>query len=69
MLEILSSPLFGIALSIVAFIIGMWVNKKLKTPLANPLIIAMLLVVGFLSAFGIPVEVYEEGSSDRKSVV
>ncbi|NLE16432.1 MAG: LrgB family protein [Spirochaetales bacterium] len=63
MLEILSSPLFGIALSIVAFRIGMWVNKKLKTPLANPLIIAMLLVVGFLSAFGIPVEVYEEGSS------
>ncbi len=63
MLEILSSPLFGIALSIVAFRIGMWVNKKLKTPLANPLIIAMLLVVGFLRAFGIPVEVYEEGSS------
>jgi putative effector of murein hydrolase len=25
-------------------------EQKLKTPLANPLIIAMLLVVGFLSA-------------------
>lgn len=63
MLEILSSPLFGISLSIVAFRIGMWVNRKLKTPLANPLIIAMLLVVGTLAVFDIPVEAYEEGSS------
>ncbi len=63
MLEILSSPLFGIALSIAAFRIGMWVNKKLKTPLANPLIIAMLLVVGVLVLFDIPVEAYEQGSS------
>jgi putative effector of murein hydrolase len=63
MLEILSSPLFGISLSIVAFRIGIWVNRKLKTPLANPLIIAMLLVVGTLAVFDIPVEAYEEGSS------
>lgn len=63
MLEILSSPLFGITLSIVAFRIGMWMNRKLKTPLANPLIIAMLLVVTVLTVFDIPVEAYEEGSS------
>lgn len=63
MLEIFSSPLFGITLSIVAFRIGMWVNQKLKTPLANPLIIAMLLVVAVLTIFDIPIEAYEQGSS------
>jgi predicted murein hydrolase (TIGR00659 family) len=63
MLEIVHSPLFGIMLSIVSFRIGLWINKKVGHPLANPLIIAMLIVVGVLTLFGIPLDAYEEGSS------
>jgi putative effector of murein hydrolase len=61
--EILSSPLFGIGLSIFAFKIGLWVQSKVKNTLANPLIIAMLIVVGTLKLFDIPHQYFEEGAS------
>lgn len=63
MVEILSSPLFGITLSIVAFKIGLWINQKVKNAIANPLIIAMIIVVATLKIFGIPHEYFEEGAS------
>ena len=63
MTELFASPLFGLTLSIFAFRVGMWVNQKLKTPLANPLIIAMLLIVTVLTVFDIPLDAYEKGSS------
>lgn len=63
MREVLNTPLFGIALSIVAFKIGIWANKKLQNPLANPLIIAMALIVILLLVFDIPLDSYEKGSS------
>jgi len=61
--EILSSPLFGITLSIVAFKVGLWVSQKVKNPIANPLIIAMIIVVGTLKVFDIPHQYFEEGAS------
>jgi predicted murein hydrolase (TIGR00659 family) len=61
--EILSSPLFGITLSIVAFKIGLWISQKVKNPIANPLIIAMIIVVATLKVFDIPHEYFEEGAS------
>ncbi|MDC7229758.1 MAG: LrgB family protein [Sphaerochaetaceae bacterium] len=63
MLEILSSPLFGISLSVFAFQAGVFINKKLKNPLANPLVIAMLIIIAVLLIFDIPLDAYEEGSS------
>lgn len=63
MREILSSPLFGITLSIVAFKVGLYCNQKVKHPLANPLIIALIIIVGTLKLFGIPHEYFEKGSS------
>ena len=35
-----SSPLFGIVLSILAYAVGVWLNRKAKTPLVNPLLVA-----------------------------
>ena len=40
MKELMVSPYFGVALSIVAFWIGVKLNHKLKTPVCNPLIVA-----------------------------
>ena len=57
---------FGIILSFAAYEIGKWINSKAKTPIANPLLIAILLVVGFLKLTGIPYEYYKKGG-DRKS--
>lgn len=63
MLEWFSSPLFGVALSILTYAFGVWVNKKLRTPIANPLLIAILLVIAFLKLTGIPLEAYQAGGS------
>ena len=61
--ELLSSPFFGIALSIVAFSIGVWIQKKTGLVICNPLIIAIVLVSGVLLLFKIPYESYNEGGS------
>ncbi|MGL5676076.1 MAG: LrgB family protein [Cellulosilyticaceae bacterium] len=61
--QILNSPYMGIILSIVAYKIGIEVNRKLKTPLANPLLIAICIIIGVLQLGGIPLESYEKGGS------
>ena len=63
MLEWFSSPLFGVALSILAYVSGVWVNKKLRSPAANPLLIAVVLVIIFLKLTGIPLEAYQAGGN------
>lgn len=63
MKEIFASPLFGIVLCILAFEAGIWINKKLKTPIANPLLIAILLVIAVLKLFGIPVSDFNKGGN------
>lgn len=55
------STYFGIILSFVAFEAGKWINSKLKNPLANPLLIAILLIIAFLKITGIPYEHYKKG--------
>lgn len=57
----LDNQYFGIVLSFAAYEIGKWINKKLKTPIANPLLIAILLIIGFLSITDIDYEYYKKG--------
>lgn len=52
---------FGIILTFAAFEIGKWINNKTKTPITNPLLIGILVVVGFLKVTGIPFESYQQG--------
>lgn len=61
MTEWLSSPLFGVTLSILAYSAGYWLQKKLRSPAANPLLIAIILVIAFLKLTGIPLEAYNQG--------
>lgn len=63
MSEIFSSPFFGIALSILAFWLGVRLQARLKSVLCNPLLIAILLIVLLLSVFKIPYESYNEGGA------
>lgn len=60
---IFQSPLFGVIISVFAFKIGLSVQKKLKTPLANPLAIAVILIIAFLNVFKIPLEDYKIGAN------
>ena len=59
--ELTASPYFGVALSVIAFGIGVKLQQKLKTPVCNPLIIAIVLIAGVLLIFKIPYEAYNVG--------
>ena len=59
MLEIL----FPIVLTFGAFQLGLWCQKKWKNPLCNPILIAVILVIGFLLATGYTNETYQAGTA------
>ena len=68
MLENLYSGLFGtaffgIALTLLAFKIGMVINQKTKMVIFNPLLIAIIIVIAFLCITGVSYEDYYVGGS------
>ncbi len=62
-MDILNTPIFGFTLTIVAYLIGLVISKKVKFTLFNPLIIATILIIVLLSLFKIDYEVYNKGGS------
>ena len=54
--------LFALVLTLGAYEIGLFCQKKTKSPLCNPLLIASLLVIGFLLVTSIPNEDYQAGT-------
>lgn len=63
MIEWTNSPFFGVALSVLAFWIGVKIQKKTGLVVCNPLLIGVILVIGLLLALGIPYENYDQGGS------
>ncbi len=63
MSEIVSSPFFGLVISIGCYWIGAWIQKKIKSPAANPLLIAILLILVFLKLFNIRLTDYSAGGN------
>ncbi len=61
MSSVISSPLFGVFLCVVTFAAGVWINRKVKSPVANPLLIAIALTVILLKVFHIPLESFQKG--------
>ena len=53
--------MFGIILTIIAFEIGIFINNKWRNPLLNPILIATVLIIGFLTVTGIEYETYKVG--------
>ena len=56
------SVFFGVAVSIFAYELGVFLKKKLKLAVFNPLLMAIAAVIVFLLAFRIPYESYNEGA-------
>lgn len=63
MTEWTNSPFFGVAISVLAFWIGVKIQKKTGLVVCNPLLIGVILVIGLLLALGIPYENYDQGGS------
>ena len=63
MSELLESPFFGVALSVLAFWVGVRIQKKTGLLLCNPLLIGVVLTAGVLLLFRIPYEAYNQGGA------
>ena len=57
-----NSIFFGIFLTIFMYQIGSAIQKKLKLPIFNPILISMFVIMGFLTVMKIPYETYEQGA-------
>ena len=55
--------LFPLVLTILCYQLGLWCQKKWKSPLLNPILIGMLLVIGVLLLTGVPNEHYQAGTA------
>jgi predicted murein hydrolase (TIGR00659 family) len=62
-MDYLNTPIFGFIISIIAFQIGLFINKKTKKAIFNPLIIAIGLIIIILLSFNIDYEIYNKGGS------
>lgn len=56
------SVFFGVVISLLCYQIGLWVKKKVKLSIANPLLISVILIIAVLLAFGIDFETYNHGA-------
>ena len=63
MAELFASPFFGISLSVIAFWVGVRIQKKTKLVLCTPLLIAIVLVSAVLLVCRIPYESYNQGGA------
>ena len=62
MYSVIETPIFGIVLTIVFFNIGVYIQKKTKKPIFNPLLIAIVGIILFLSITKIPYDKYKLGA-------
>lgn len=63
MTELFSNPIFGIMLSIAAYLIGMLIYRRFPYPITTPLLVATGLIIVFLKMTGISYKEYYAGGS------
>ena len=63
MTELLQISLLPVLVTLLAFRAGQWIQNKLKSPLFNPILVGVILVLLFLSATGMELASYQAGIS------
>ena len=61
MSALVQSPFFGLALSVVAYLIGATAQKRIRFALCNTMVVSTLIVIAVLLTFGISYEDYYVG--------
>lgn len=57
-----NSVYFGVAVSVFSYLIGVFLQKKFKSPILNPLLVAIVLTAAVLLVSGISYETYSVGA-------
>lgn len=60
--EMLKNPAFGITITLASYAIGVKIHGKIKSHIANPILIACIIIILMLVPMGIPYEAYNEGA-------
>ncbi len=60
---ITENPLFGISITLLSYALGVFLNKKTKKAIFNPLLIAEILIIAILLLFNIPLSAYNAGGT------
>ena len=58
-----NSVFFGVLVSLTGYEIGLYLKKKTRLAVLNPLLISILFVIGILLAFHIDYDVYKNGAT------
>lgn len=53
----------GVFISVGSYVLGLWLKRKTNSPLANPLLISIILVIAFLLITGMSYKSYKESCS------
>lgn len=69
MLAIIDSPLFGLVLSIFAYLLGLLIFRRFPNPLTTPLLVATVLIILFLQLTGISYEHYYRGGEYLNTLI
>lgn len=56
------ATILSLALSIGAFAGSVWLNRKVKSSLLNPLLVSVAVIISVLVLLQIPLETYEQGA-------
>lgn len=62
MYNVLNTPIFGIVVTVLFFNLGVYIQKKTNKPMFNPLLLAIIGIIAFLSITKIPYESYKSGA-------
>lgn len=60
-ISILNTPLFGLILTILSFQIGLFIFKKTKLPILNPLLTGIVIAMSVIYFFDIPLDYFRKG--------
>lgn len=62
MYNLIDTPIFGILVTVLFFNVGVYLQKKTKNPVFNPLLVAIIGIIIFLELTKIPYESYKKGA-------
>lgn len=59
--ELVRTPIFAVIISLLFYELGIYINKKTRIAIFNPLLIAIILIIVTMTILKIPLEEYKKG--------